>query len=724
MHQPFYQDLVTGEHVLPWVRLHAIKDYWGMVALLREFPDVKATFNLVPSLLVQLESFARDEARDRHLDIGLKPAESLTPEEREFCVEEFFHAHRPRMIGPYPRYAELLAKRQSNGAGLSARSQAASFSTEDLRDLQVWHKLAWIDPYYLERDARIRALVEKGRRFTEEDKTTLRAVELELLRRVIPEYRETAERGQIEISTSPFYHPILPLLCDNDIYLRTHPSSRMPRERFRRPEDATEQLSRAVKLYERFFGRRPVGLWPSEGSVSDAIVPLVAAAGFQWMATDEEILGKTTGREFRRDRDGGVDNAELLYRPYRVGREGQQVACGFRDHALSDLIGFSYASWPAEAAADDFVQRLVAAGSRYTSRMGGGEGTIFVILDGENAWEHFEGQGRPFLRALYRRLGSHSALKTVTMAEACAGATDILPTIFPGSWINADFYIWIGHADDQRAWSQLADARRALDNATDVAPDALARAWEEMLIAEGSDWFWWYGDDHSSDHDLVFDELFRRHVRNIYRAINVPVPEELFVSNITTRPPAAGIQPPTGFIHPVIDGEVTDYFEWIGAGSVDVVPVGDAMHEVTARPNVIAGVEFGFDLENLYVKVAGSMPMGDAIGVDQQLSLNFLKPEGCRIVVSGDGGTVRAAMTERPRGGRDAARSCPDIKVAAGRLLELQVPFQCLGVATDSTIAFLVAINRRGAEVEHYPRHQPIELQVPDERFPSRNWTA
>ena len=724
MHQPFYEDLATGEHVLPWVRFHAIKDYWGMVALLREFPGVKATFNLVPSLLVQLEAFADERARDRHLEIGLKPADVLSDEERAYCIEEFFHAQRARMIDPFPRYAELLARRESSGGSVSVRSKVSQFSTEDIRDLQVWHKLAWIDPYYFERDERIRTLVAKGRRFTEEDKLTLRAVELELLRRVIPEYRDAVARGQIEISTSPFYHPILPLLCDTDVYLRTHPSSRMPRVRFRRPEDAAEQLSRAVLLHERLFGRRPVGLWPSEGSVSDAMVPLVGAAGFQWMATDEEILAKSIGREFSRDRDGNVDNPEALYRAYRVGRDGQQVSCGFRDHTLSDLVGFTYASWNPDAAAENLVQRLVEAGTRYSARTDGGEATIFVILDGENAWEHFEGQGRPFLRALYRRLGSHPALTTVTMAEACSAPKDTVPSVFPGSWINADFYIWIGHPDDQRAWSQLADARRALDAATAVAPDAMARAREEMLIAEGSDWFWWYGDDHSSDHDLVFDELFRRHVRNIYRAINVPVPEELFVSNITTRPPSPSMTAPTGFIRPVIDGELTNYFEWVGAGSAEVVLVGDAMHEVSDHATAISTIEFGFDLEHLYVKVSGPLPMRAVINGQQRLTLNFLKPEGYRIAVSGADGVIQAQLAERPLEGRATPRSCPGIQAAAGQLLELQIPFRCLGVPSQSTVAFIVAIDRDGIEVEHHPRHRAIEVEVPDERFPSRNWTA
>ena len=306
-------------------------------------------------------------------------------------LSEFFHAPRGRMIDRYPRYAELLQKRDTGGA----------YADQDFLDLQVWHKLAWVDPFYLDTDPRVRRLIEKQRNFSEADKRELREVELEILRRVIPEYREAAARGQVELSTSPFYHPILPLLCDTDIYLATHPSAAVPRPPFRHPEDAAEQLARARQCHHRLFGLEPAGLWPSEGSVSDEAAELAAKAGFRWMATDEAILGRTIGREFRRDAQGRLEHPEPLYRPYAVQTGSRQIACLFRDHSLSDLIGFVYAGWHADAAAADFVNRLVEAGRRFSESSSGEEATISIILDGENAWEHFEGGGRPFLRALY-----------------------------------------------------------------------------------------------------------------------------------------------------------------------------------------------------------------------------------------------------------------------------------------------------------------------------------
>ncbi len=726
MHQPYYEDLVTREHILPWVRLHALKDYFGMVALLREFPAVRMTFNLVPSLLVQLEAFAGDRAHDRYLEVGMKPAADLTGTDVTFILENFFHAHRPRMIDVYPRYAELLARRGSQLRGADNLAAAVRrFGVDDLRDLQVWQKLAWLDPFYLDGDERVRRLIAKQRHFDESDKRVLREVELELLNKVIPEYRAASERRQIEISTSPFYHPILPLLCDTDIYRRTHPMSKMPKHRFQRSEDAFDQLARAVAYHERLFGARPTGLWPSEGSVSDAMVPLAVKAGFRWMATDELILARTLGTGFNRDGRGQIDQPHRLYTPYTVETGGSRISCLFRDHALSDLIGFSYAGWPTEAAADDFVGRLAEAGRRFASATGQ-DATIPIILDGENAWEHFEGGGRPFLRALYGRLSAHPELHTVTMAEASARPGPTLSTIFPGSWIDANFYIWIGHGDDQKAWSQLAEARAALDTATGDAA-TLDRAREEIYIAEGSDWCWWYGDDHSSDHDLAFDELFRRHLRNVYRLIGQGVPDELFVSNVSSGALASAEAAPTGLITPTLDGEESSYFEWMGAGHFDVEFTVGAMHQAERQAYLLTDLQFGFGPETLYVRLDGARPIRDLLENGHRFALKFLRPDGLSVAIQKTTAARGLVATLMERGADGSWSTRPSsVKAAAGTVLEVAVPLASIGMRPGGgPLSFFIAVqDARGAELERHPTHHPIEVQVPDHRFEAINWTA
>ncbi len=725
MHQPYYEDLVTREHILPWVRLHALKDYYGMVALLREFPGVRMTFNLVPSLLVQLEAFAGNQAHDRYLDLTLRPASELSRADAAFMAQHFFHAHRQRMIEIHPRYAELFARRGPITTAADRERAAGCFTVDDLRDLQVWQKLAWIDPFYLEGDARVRDLITKQRNFTEADKGVLRTVELELLNAVIPAYKEAANRQQIEISTSPFYHPILPLLCDSDVYKRTHPESRMPRQRFVHPEDALEQLIRASDCHERLFGARPSGLWPSEGSVSDAMVPLVAQAGFKWMATDEQVLARTLDTTFARDDVGDLNQPDRLYTPYVISTGGARVACVFRDHALSDLIGFTYAGWPAERAADDFVRRLAEAGRHFAARTGGGEAMIPIILDGENAWEHFEGQGRPFLRALYGRLSNHPELRTVTMGEACKGGGPELRNIFPGSWIDANFYIWIGHPDDHRAWSQLADARDAIGTANSVEPTALARAREEVLIAEGSDWFWWYGDDHSSDHDLEFDDLFRRHLRNAYRLLEKPVPDELFVTNISVGAAPASYSEPTARLSPTLDGEETSYFEWLGAGVIEPREIAGAMHHVDRPPALLTMVRFGFDAEHLYVRLDANRPMKDLLAGGYEASFKFLAPEGVRFSVRGDHNRVTGIFWDyRDEVPRWRERGPGAATIGLGRVLEVAFPLKDL--AGVQAVSFFVALYNAitNKEVERHPPHRPIELRVPDGRFEALHWTA
>ncbi len=518
MHQPYYLDPVTGESVLPWVRLHALKDYWGMVALAQDCPGMRATFNLVPSLVEQVDAYATERTWDRQLVLGLREPATLDAGESAWFVREGFHAHPPGMIEPYPRYAELWRQAMDG----------RPFDTAALRDLQVWQKLAWVDPDLAVTDARVTALVAKGRDYDEADKATLRAVELEVLRRIVPAYRAAAATGRIELSCSPYFHPILPLLCDSAAHHDAHPGAPLPEPPFQWPADAAAQLARAVDAHTRWFGARPAGVWPSEGSVSPAAAAVMAEAGFSWAATDEDIL--------RRSRSlAGLASPDVLkFRTHAVETPHGPLRLAFRDHGLSDLIGFTYQRWPAAAAIDDFVARLHAIGE-HCRTVDGRPATVFVILDGENAWEHYAGGGRPFLRALYQRLSRGPDIQPVTMAEATAGHAEPLPRLFSGSWIHGDFGIWIGHADDRRAWGQLQQARTRLATAqASTAPADVRGAEDALMAAEGSDWFWWYGDDHSSAHDRDFDALFRRHLRRVYHALGDDPPDELHRTNITT----------------------------------------------------------------------------------------------------------------------------------------------------------------------------------------------
>jgi alpha-amylase/alpha-mannosidase (GH57 family) len=372
MHQPFYKDLLTGQYHLPWARMHALKDYYGMVKILEEFPGIRQTFNLVPSLVQQVEEYARGEARDPFWIAAVTPAEQLTEDQRHFILQYFFQANHARLIFRYPRYRELFER--WIGAGTDPRHAAHYFSTRDYRDLQILSQVAWFDEEFLEHDPEVRVLVERACDYTPEHQQVMARKQREILNAVLEEYRGAALRGQIEISTTPFYHPILPLLCDSDMGAVAHPGLPLPR-RFRHPEDAREQLRRAIDCIERGFGRRPVGLWPSEGSVSDEVLALAADLGFQWAATGQGVLEKTilapsTGHMGR------------LYRPFLWERDGRRIHMVFRDHFLSDLIGFVFSRMSPEQAADDLMHRLLHIGEPFLHA--GRDALIPIILDGEN----------------------------------------------------------------------------------------------------------------------------------------------------------------------------------------------------------------------------------------------------------------------------------------------------------------------------------------------------
>jgi alpha-amylase/alpha-mannosidase (GH57 family) len=569
MHQPFYKDLWTGEYKLPWTRLHALKDYAGMVRVLEDFPAVHQTFNLVPSMLVQIQDYADGRASDPFLDVAITPAGALTESQISFMLRYLFQANVPHMIDRFPRYRELY--------------EARGRSTAELRDLQVLSQLVWFDEDFRARDPELQELVRKGREYSLEDQAVMARKQREALQQVLPAYAQAAARGQIEISTTPFYHPILPLIADSDIAAVSHPGIPLP-PRFRYPGDAREQLSRARSFMIQELGVAPVGLWPSEGSVSDEALALAADCGFKWAASDNGVLARTLNQH------AGPD---VTYQAYRWHQNGREIRLLFRDHWLSDLIGFQYQHMSAADAAGHFLAQIRA-------NAGTGNALVPIILDGENAWDWYEQNGRPFLRELYRRIADDPQMEALTVSEALA-KFDARPLqgIFPGSWINANFDIWIGAEEDNLAWELLLAARRAYDEARDVPEDMRKLAYEELLIAEGSDWCWWYGPEHASETRPEFDELYRAHLSNVYRALGIPPPDALSRPILQSQPGELN-EPPSNPIHAVIDGEVTSYFEWLGAGRYRPDPRSGAMH---GGESPVREILYGTDGLNLYVRV-------------------------------------------------------------------------------------------------------------------------
>src|SRR5258708_15426253 len=500
-HQPFYKDLVTGEYRLPWVRLHALKDYYGMVKLLEEFPHVHQPFNLVPSLITQIEDYADGTAHDPFLRVAARPASDLTADERRFALQYLFQANQEHLIGRYPRYAELWDRFQ--GTGAAPERAERYFEPQHFTDLQVLSQLAWFDEFFLE-DNDIAGLIKKERNFSLDDQSFVIKRERELLAKVLPVHADAAKKGSIEISATPFYHPILPLVCDTNAGAASSPGLPLPQNRFRHPEDAREQLVRALDLHQEVFGVRPPGACPSAGSVSDEALSIAHSLGIKWMATDEGVLGRSTGVFFHRDGHGRLPAhlAERLYNVHRYENSETQMHMVFRDHTISDLIGFVYSSMDPGEAARHLLHNIKEAAQPVLAQ--GRDAVVSVILDGQNAWEYYPKAGREVLRRIYYALQLEGALEAATVSEAIARHTNVSPlkSLAPGSWINANFNVWIGAPEDNRAWDYLHHAREFYaQHAAHASEAQRTLAFEEILIAEGSDWNWWYGPEHHSAND-------------------------------------------------------------------------------------------------------------------------------------------------------------------------------------------------------------------------------
>jgi len=685
-----------------------------MVKVLEPFPRVHATFNMVPALVAQLEEYASGKFDEPWFRLAFAPAESLKPEERREVLERALQINRDTLVARWPRYLELADWVQGTGAG----AVAGLIGVQDLRDLQLFSQLAWMDEEYLANDPVVSKLARKGANYTEEEKKQLRAKQLELLGRVLPEYRAAAERGQIEISTTPFYHPILPLLCDTDIAKVSNPYTPLLNPAFRYPGDAREQLVRARAYHQRVFGQPPAGMWPSEGSVSDQVLDIAAELGFRWFATDEGVLGRTLNVGFWRDPSGLPESALQLYTPWRFRRGGREIVGIFRDHFLSDLVGFVYTRMNQQAAAEDLHRRIRSIGERLNSPQ---PVTVGLILDGENAWEYYSGNGREFLREFYRRIEADPDIRALTVSEALAASVK-LPTlegIFPASWINANFDIWIGHAEDVRAWELLREAREAYEEAVKLrekkntrAPSEaqLAKACESLLAAEGSDWCWWFGPEHGTPNDAEFDALYRKHLTEVYAALGKEPPDVL-AQPIKRPAERARAIPPAVYLAVKVDGRETSYFEWLGAGYYSTDRRFSAMH---GRACFLGDLYYGFSEKYFYLRL-DPLPRALEQLRDCELRLSIQAGDELRIILRVREGRLTGQSLER----NDVCLlpSQAKVSVALDKMLEVAVPRELLNLAGQRSLRIAAALWQGGLPIDVVPSEGSLEVQLGEDSF-------
>ncbi len=719
-HQPYYPDDVSGQNLMPWVRLHGTKDYWGMAMHLAEVPEVRATINFVPSLLTQILAYTDEKRDDEHLRVSRLPADGLIESDRLYLLDNFFMAHPDQMIRPYPRYWELYQQRAAHTD--SAARAARRFSTRDLLDLQCWSNLIWFHPIAFERDTDLAEFRRKGKHWSEDEKQWLLDRQLEILAEVIPLHRKLAASGQIELTTTPFYHPILPLLVDKRLARQAMPHVELPRRLEGYAEDAAEQVRRAVAFHTKLFGEPPRGMWPSEGSVAQAIVPLVAEAGVQWIASDEEILTASTDGWVSRDAQGLVQHPELLYRPWRIEEGGRGLQMIFRDHALSDQIGFHYQRYHADQAAEDLLGKLEAIGRAVDARGAKAPALVSLILDGENCREYYPDNGLHFFRAIYRQIARHPQVSAVRVRDYLQRypAQDKLGQLFAGSWISHDFAIWIGQPAGNQAWDLVSEARAMLTTkkaGPTLPATELDRAWQELYIAEGSDWFWWFDEHHSSSQDWLFDQLFRKHLQNIYTLVGEEPPAALAKPIGTDRRHVRPFTQPTSLLEVKINGRET-YFEWVNAG---LYVTSAARGTMTMADGLrITRVHYGFDEERLLLRFDTLGAAAARLAEVDVLRVVFLQPSGYELLVSRPGDARPTARLYH----NDVPVSAPGCEAACDTILEVAAPLRGLGLAAEAALHFYAELLHQDQSLERVPHEGAIETVVPSADYELMMWQA
>lgn len=583
MHQPLYQLTPDGDYLMPWVRLHAVKDYLDMVKIIDNFKNLKLNFNLVPVLLDALIDYGENNLHDIHSRLTITPVENLTDDDKEFIINNFFDANYNTMILPDENYNKLYQKYRLN-------EDINNFTNQEYSDLMALFNLAWFDSSYKKNNRELKKLIKKGKNYTLEDRLKIIEIQREIIKQIIPSFKKYLKKGKIEITTSPYFHPILPILLDIKDIKKSH-NSNLPNN-LKMELDAKMQTQMALDKIEKLFGTRPKGIWPSEQCINSKVMDLLNELGVEWTIADEGILSDSIKFEFARDFRGYMEDPYHLLKTYDY--KGTKII--FRDSLIPNLIGFEYPNHSPQAAANDLYDRIKVEQSKLLSSPDENH-LLTIAMDGENCWENYSDDGSTFLNTLYSLIENDSTLETVLISDYIKNDTQKpLAKISSGSWINRNFKLWIDEPLKNLAWTYLKQVRDDFSDFVKQNPlnpniDAARR---ELFICEGSDWFWWYGEPNDSGRDNIFDYIFREHLKNIYTFLGIKIPEYL------DTPLLSAISKPSRYpqkeFTPTLDG--SDDESWLNAGCIKI-PDGPVLKENKFFDKIC----FGYDKDYLYLRL-------------------------------------------------------------------------------------------------------------------------
>lgn len=591
MHQPVYE--IEGTYLMPWARLHAVKDYLDMVLILEKFPNLKLNFDVVPALMDTVINYING-FHDIHSELTISDTENLSQEEKSFILNNFFSPKFETMLYKSENYKSLYQKRFSKDV-----CNIDDFSAQEISDLMALFNLVWIDPSHDTRYPRIKELWEKQYNYTQEDRIEIIELHRQIISEIIPTYKKYIEEGRIELTTSAYYHSILPILIDLKASTKnTHTTEGLP-QTLGMLDDAKKQIRMALDKVEEIMGVRPKGFWPPELCLGPKTLNLLAKEGIEWTISDEGILSDSINFDFIRDFKGNLNDPYHLTKVYEYQTKTNPINIIFRDRSIPNLINFEYAGIDAKMAGNDLYDKIKVIQNKLLVSPDQTH-LLTIALDGENCWENYQNDGNDFLEYIYSLIENDESLETVLISDYIQKDKHkkTLNKIYSGSWIDKTFQYWIGEPTKNKAWNYLKETKFALEsfakqNKTYPNIDA---AHNELMIAQGSDWFWWYGEPNNSGQDFVFDYMYRERLKNVYLLLGLEPPEYLNESLITKV--EMPLKHPSRAITPKMDGLAKSYDDWYYSGSISLLD-GPVFRESKNVDKIF----FGCDSDNIYFRL-------------------------------------------------------------------------------------------------------------------------